>query len=117
MIVPVPDRSETFARLLAVWNGEADPTELDAMLAASYQGHLGSRSRDAVDLKRDIVAYRARVPDVRFHPEHQFGEGDYLATRLTATAAGRTIAGLNISRWEGGLLAEEWAIWEPFSTD
>jgi hypothetical protein len=63
------------------------------------------------------VAYRERTPDVRFRSEHQFGEGDYLATRLTATAAGQTICGLNISRWEDGLLAEEWALWEPFGSD
>lgn len=30
---------------------------------------------------------------------------------------GRTICGLNISRWEDGLLAEEWAVWETFGPD
>ena len=93
------------------------PSELDSLLAPSYRGHLGSRSRDAATLKQDIVAYRERTPDVRFRPEHQFGDGDYLATRLTATAGGRTICGLNVSRWEDGRLAEEWAVWEPFSSD
>jgi hypothetical protein len=62
--------------------------------------HLGSRRRDAAALKEDVAAYRERVPDVRFRSEHQFAEGGYLATRLTATAGGQTICGLNISRWE-----------------
>ena len=113
----MPDRSETFAHLLAIWNGEADLSELDSLLVPSYRGHLGSRGRDATDLRHDIAAYRERTPDVRFRPEHQFGEGDYLATRWTATAGGRTICGLNISRWEDGLLAEEWAVWETLGPD
>lgn len=108
------DRSQTFERLLAVWSGEADLAELESLLAPDYQGHVGSRQRDPGRLKKDIVAYRHRVPGVRFRVEHQFGENDYLATRLSATAADRTIFGLNISRWEGNLLAEEWAIWETF---
>jgi len=48
-------------------------------------------------------------------PSNQFGSGDYLATRLTASAGGQTIAGLNMSRWLGGLLDEEWAVWETFT--
>ena len=111
------DHSEAFAQLLAVWNGEADPDELDTLLAPSYRGHLGSRNRDAAGVRLDIAAYREQTPDVRFRPEHQFAEGDYLATRLTATAGGRTVCGMNISRWEDGLLAEEWAIWETFGTN
>lgn len=108
------NRRDAFARLLAVWNGEVELDEIDSLLAPSYRSHLGSRERDVVQLKQDIASYRARVPDVRFTAEHQFGEGNYLATRLTATAGGRTVAGLNLSRWENDLLAEEWAMWETF---
>jgi hypothetical protein len=103
---------ETFRRLLAVWNGEADLDAIDSLVAPAYRGHIGSRARDAAQLKQDIAAYRRRAPDVRFIAEHQFGQDDYLATRLTAAAGGRTITGLNLSRWERGLLAEEWAVWE-----
>jgi hypothetical protein len=118
MIAAMRDRHETFERLLAVWNGEADVDELDSLLAPAYLGHLGSRDRDAARLREDIVSYRTRVPGACFRAEHQFGEGDYLATRLTAATAagGETICGLNMSRWEGGLLAEEWAIWESFGS-
>jgi hypothetical protein len=79
-----------------------------------YRGHLGSRERDVAQLKQDIAAYRRRLPDVRFVVEHQFDDGEYLASRLSATAGGKTITGLNMSRWPDGLLAEEWAVWETF---
>jgi hypothetical protein len=126
--VPVPwddegvaDRRETFDKLLAVWNGDAGVDELDSLLSPSYLGHLGSRVRNVAGLKRDIADYRDRVPGVRFRVEHQFGEGDYLASRLTAHAVDATasesaiICGMNISLWKGGLLAEEWAVWETFA--
>jgi hypothetical protein len=108
-------RNATFARLLAVWNGDANIDEIDSLVTSSYRGHLGSRERDAVQLKEDIAAYRRSVPDVRFSAEHQLGSGDYVATRLTASAGGQTIAGLNMSRWVGDLLDEEWAVWETFT--
>jgi hypothetical protein len=121
MIQGVADRRRTFARLLAVWNGEADLDELDSLVSPTYRGHLGLRDRDSARLKQDIAAYRERVLGVRFRVEHQFGEGDYLASRLTAhapaiAAAEAVVCGLNISRWEDGLLAEEWAVWETFGS-
>ena len=108
-------RRATFARLLAVWNGDADLDEIDSLVTSDYRGHLGSRERDAAELKEDIAAYRRRVPGVRFSVEHQFGDGDHLATRLTADYGGQTISGLNMSRWVDELLAEEWAVWETFT--
>ena len=104
----------SFARLVAIWNGDLGIDELDQLVTATYRGHIGSRSRDLAQLKLDIAAYRENAPGVRFTPEHQFGQGVYLATRLTAHAGGRTITGLNMSRWQDDLLAEEWAVWESF---
>jgi SnoaL-like polyketide cyclase len=121
MIESVTGRRESFARLLAIWNGKVAFEELDSLVSPTYRGHLGSRDRDLERLKQDIVDYRERVPGVQFRVEHQFGEGPNLATRLTARAphaASEDVAavcGLNISRWQDGLLAEEWAVWETFS--
>jgi hypothetical protein len=101
-----------------VWNGDAAVDELDHLVTSDYRGHLGSRDRDLVQLKRDIVAYRGRVDDVRFVVLHRFSAGEYDATRLLARAVDPTsgarlsAAGINISRWRSGLLAEEWAAWE-----
>jgi hypothetical protein len=116
----VTDWRETFEGVRAVWSGEADVDDLDPLVTPNYRGHLGSRDRDLAQLKQDIVAYRATAPNVEFRLEHQFGEGDCVATRWTAsrnvgTEAQESICGINISRWENGLLAEEWAVWESFS--
>ena len=111
-------RRETLRRYQAIWNGEEDLANLDALLAPGFVGHIGSRDRDLARLKEDIVAYRSGASSLRFTVEHQFGEGDFLATRLKAETVqdGTTIAvrGINISRWEGDRLAEEWAVWETF---
>ena len=107
-----------FVRYLAVWNGEAPVASLALILAPGYRGHLGSQERDAASLADAIVAYRERLPDVRFAIEHQFGDDEHVASRVRATATDpetgepASLAGINISRWEDGLLAEEWAVWE-----
>ncbi len=112
-------RERAMGRYLEVWQGEAPLEELDGLMTTDYVGHLGSRRRNLDQLKQDIVAYRASATDVRFRAEHRFGEGDYLATRVSAHAVdpqdGSELiaAGLNISRWAGIRLAEEWAVWEP----
>lgn len=112
-------RERTLAPYLAVWQGEADLAELDRLVTPSYVGHMGAGSRDLAQLKGDIAAYRAAAEDVRFHVEHRFGNDPFVATRVSATAIRRSdgarlvAAGLNISRWDGDLLAEEWAVWEP----
>jgi hypothetical protein len=106
-------------KVAQVWNGQAEVDTLDDLVTSTYVGHIGMRDRDLTRLKEDIAAYRAASPGVRFQIEHQFGDGTYVASRVTAHApaggeGGRpTMAvGLNISRWEEGLLAEEWAVWE-----
>lgn len=106
-------------RYLAVWNGEASVDVLDSILSPAYRGHLGSQARTAAELRQDILDYQERLPGVRFRLEHQFGDGEHLATRVTANAVDATgnpmsATGINISRWENGLLAEEWAVWETF---
>ena len=108
-----------FARYLAIASGLGDVDELDDLMSPSFLGHVGERTRDLAQLKRDIAAYRASADDVRFRVEFQFGSGAFLATRVSATAARRTdgaklmATGINISRWDAGRLAEEWAVWEP----
>jgi hypothetical protein len=115
------DREASLRRYMEIWNGSANLEELDRLLTPSYLGHMGSRDRDLRQLKEDIDAYRQRANDVRFEVLHRFSEGDYVATRVVAhatdaeTGSQLSACGLNISRWEDGLLAEEWAVWEPLS--
>jgi len=111
------DRRENFDRLLAIWGGSVPVEELDGLVAPGYVGHVGSRDRNLAQLKTDIAAYRAATPAV-FCVQHQISEGDYLATRLIAHRIGSAssmIHGMNISRWENELLAEEWAVWESLA--
>jgi hypothetical protein len=82
-----------------------------------FGGHIGSRDRNLSRLKEDITAYRQTAASVRFTIDHQFGDDEYLATRTSlrfTNEGGRevTLQGINISRWQGDLLAEEWAVWE-----
>jgi len=111
-------REQAMARVAAVWQGDADLGTLDELVTAGYVGHIGSRTRSLAELKRDISAYLASARDVRFRLERRFAEGDYVASRWTAQGQGPAgenlvAAGLNISRWDGDRLAEEWAVWEP----
>jgi hypothetical protein len=82
---------------------------------------MGFRSRNVERLKADIAAYRARARDVRFEVLHRFACDEYVGTRVVAyaddpqTGAPLRAYGLNISRWVDGLLAEEWAVWEPLT--
>jgi hypothetical protein len=112
---------DAFAGYLAIWNGEAPVDDLRRVLGAGYRGHLGSVDRDAAALAEAITAYRERLPDVRFAVDHQFGDGVHLASRVRATAThpdtGQPLelVGINVSRWQDGKLAEEWAVWETAS--
>jgi SnoaL-like domain len=111
------DRRETLRQYLAIWNGEQPLDDLDALVTPGFVGHIGSRDRDLSRLKEDIAAYRDTATSTRFTIDHQFGDDEYLATRTSVHLIGQagnevTLQGINISRWERGLLAEEWAVWE-----
>jgi hypothetical protein len=115
----MPTRVDTMRQYLEIWNGTRDLAELDRLVTPAFVGHMGSRDRGLSQLKEDIRAYRERAENVRFEVIHRFSEADHVATRLVAyitnpsTGSEVAICGLNISRWEDGLLAEEWAVWEP----
>ena len=79
--------------------------------------------RGAAGLAEMVSVYRAALSDLRVDVEHQFTDGDYVATRFTirgthdgdlmgTPATGRQVAfsGLTISRCESGRIAEEWEL-------
>src|SRR3954469_6227078 len=70
-----------------------------------------------------VAVYRGAISDLHVDVEHQFSEGDYVATRVAISgthdgdlmgtpATGREVAfsALTISRCENGRIAEEWEI-------
>jgi hypothetical protein len=117
----MPEREASLQLYADIWNGRADVDDPDRVVTPDYVGHIGSLDRTADRLKADIVAYRGRARDIHFEVLHRFREGEYVATRVVAHAtdpgsgAALLARGLNISRWVGGRLAEEWAVWEPLA--
>jgi steroid delta-isomerase-like uncharacterized protein len=84
--------------------------------------------RGAEGLAEMVSVYRSAMSDLHVDVEHQFAEGDYVATRATirgthdgelmgTPATGRRVAFsmLTISRCENGRIAEEWEIADTMS--
>jgi hypothetical protein len=107
-------RSARFAWLLDLWNG-GDPNGLEALITRDYVGHmlhLAEGERTAAHYPGWIRAYREANPGTRFHVDDQSASGDRLWSRLTATqGVGRRAHGMNVSRFVGDRIAEEWAVW------
>jgi steroid delta-isomerase-like uncharacterized protein len=100
---------------------------LDAIVSPDYVLHDPSMPEDVrgVDGAKEMIeAYRDAF-GLRITIEHQFADGDFVATRYTAhgthdsefmgvPATGRavTVAGICISRCRGGKVVEEWDAWD-----
>jgi steroid delta-isomerase-like uncharacterized protein len=109
-------------------NGNLDA--LDAIVDPAYVLHDPSSPeevRGVEGLKELVAMYRSGVPDLRVTIEHQFTEGDYVATRFTARGThqgeimrvpptGRDVAitGITISRCRDGKIMEEWEVSDVF---
>jgi steroid delta-isomerase-like uncharacterized protein len=70
-----------------------------------------------------VETFRSALPDLAVTVDHQFANGDYVATRFTvrgthdgellgAPPTGRSVAmtGITVSRCEDGRIAEEWEL-------
>ena len=90
-----------------------------------WHGPGGVRLAGRNALKENLGIYRTGFPGFRITVEHQFGQGDHLATRwsvvgkhdgplgdLPATGEGIDISAMTISRFEGDLIAEEWELFD-----
>jgi predicted ester cyclase len=76
--------------------------------------------RGADGLAEMVEGHRASIPDLNVTIEHQFTEGDYVATRFTIR--GRHVSnndveftGLTVSRCRDGKIEEEWEIVDVMS--
>jgi steroid delta-isomerase-like uncharacterized protein len=92
------------------------------ILTADYVIHPEG-IRGAAGLAEMVSVYRSALSNLRVEVDHQFTEGDYVATRYTIRGThdgalmgtpptGRDVAfsGLTISRCEDGRIAEEWEL-------
>jgi predicted ester cyclase len=71
--------------------------------------------RGAEGVAEMVQGHRASIPDISVTVDHQFAEGDYVASRCTIR--GRHVSGhdveftgLTLSRCREGKIAEEWEI-------
>jgi steroid delta-isomerase-like uncharacterized protein len=94
----------------------------ESILTRDYVLHPeGIRGADG--LAEMVSVYRSAISDLQVDVEHQFTDGDYVATRVTVRGThdgdlmgtpptGRKVAFsmLTISRCENGRIAEEWEI-------
>ena len=115
--VNAESRKAAFRRALRIWqSGRADL--ITQVVTKDYIGHTSSGDRNADGLRKRIVDFHTLYPDVSFTIEDQVAEGDRVATRMmavgTSSATGQRIKliGLNISRFVGNRIAEEWPVWE-----
>jgi predicted ester cyclase len=92
---------------------------LPGLLTEDYVLHPeGVRGADG--LAETVQGYRAQIPDISVTVEHQFTEGDYVATRCTfrgrhVTGHDVEFTGLTISRCRDGKIEEEWEILDVMS--
>jgi len=92
---------------------------LPGLLSDDYMLHPeGIRGADG--LAEMVQGHRASIPDLNVTIDHQFTEGDYVATRFTIR--GRHVSnndvevtGLTVSRCRDGKIEEEWELLDVMS--
>ena len=72
-------------------------------------------ARGADGLAETVQGYRDQIPDLSVTIDHQFTEGDWVATRYTIRGhhvSGHDVefSGLTVSRCRDGRIAEEWEL-------
>lgn len=91
-----------------------DFSSVHELLTEDYVGHSGLRDRGVEELRTDVELYRAQYPSLHIDVLDQFEVGDKLVSRLRVYSLGKTAIGINISRFAGDRIAEEWAVWTQF---
>ena len=110
-------RKAVFRRAVDLWqDGRAEL--IDSVVTHDYVGHTSQGDRSIDGLRARVTEFHALYPNIKFTIEDQLAEGDRIATRMTASGTskhtGQTVhlVGLNISRFVGNRIAEEWPVWE-----
>lgn len=91
-----------------------DFSHVSELLTEDYVGHSGGHDRDVGGLLTSVELYRAQHPNLHVDVLEQFEAGDRLISRLRVYSAGKVAHGINISRFAGDRIAEEWAVWTDF---
>jgi hypothetical protein len=120
--------AKTIARRLIEepWRGNFDV--IDELVAPNYIGYDPSQPepiRGPAGLKATFQQYLDAFSGAQITVDHQFAEGDFVATRWTGrgthtgeiagvapTGKDTTVTGITISRLEGGKVVEDWTNWD-----
>ena len=115
--VSADSQKAAFRRAVNIWqDGRAE--QIETVVTHDYVGHTSQGDRSIDGLRTRITEFHALYPNIEFTIEDQLAEGDRIATRMTAFGTskhtGQTVhlVGLNISRFVGNRIAEEWPVWE-----
>ena len=116
-----PEANKRIAQhYLRIWQtGALD--ELGEVIGPGYIGHAASGDRDLNGLRQRIAAFSLAYPAMQFSIEDQVAVGDRVVTRMIArgvsseSGAVVQLLGLNISRFQGDRIVEEWPVWERLS--
>ena len=110
-------REAAFRQAIEIWqSGRVDL--ITRLVTPDYVGHPASSDRNVDGLQKRITEFHRLYPDAKFTIEDQVTEGDRVATRLTVVATSSLtgkrvkLVGLNVSRFVGARIAEEWPVWE-----
>ena len=117
MAITAQTREAAFRRTARIWQ-EGRVDLIGEIVTSDYVGHTSAGDRNIDGLRQRILEFHALYPDMKFTIEDQLADGDRIATRMTAVgtskATGKVVhlIGLNISRFVGNRIAEEWPVWE-----
>jgi hypothetical protein len=96
-----------------VW-AQGDFSGLSELLTEDFVGHIGGHDRAGEGLKTEVELFRAHHPNLHIDRLEQFETADRVISRLRIYSAGKVAYGINISRFVGERIAEEWAVWTDF---
>lgn len=128
-MAPSEENKAAVRQFFATASG-GDLDDLGAVVSPDYVLHDPALPEDVRGLEglRELVEmYRSAISDLELTIDHQLADGDYVATRYTfcgthagdimgtpATGRDVTVAGLLISRFQNGMVAEEWEVQDTF---
>jgi steroid delta-isomerase-like uncharacterized protein len=117
------DQHTAIVRECFVYATKGDRAGLERILSPDFVIHVPEEHRGVDGLLEMVDTFRSALPDLAVTVDHQFADGDYVASRFTvrgthdgellgAPPTGRPVAmtGITVSRCEDNRIAEEWEL-------
>ena len=117
------DQHTAIVRECFAYATKGDRAGLERILSPDFVIYVPEEHRGVDGLLEMVETFRSALPDLAVTVDHQFADGDYVASRFTvrgthdgellgASPTGRPVAmtGITVSRCEDGRIAEEWEL-------